>query len=135
MRCWGTGNPMREFLHVNDLATACIHVLEKWSPDDNNAPRKKNGEKLFFLNVGSGQEITIKELAELIAKLTNFNGDILWDKSKPDGTFRKNLDSSRIRLLGWEPKINLESGVSNLIEEIKIILEKDNNKNNILKNF
>ena len=135
VRCWGTGSPMRDFLHVDDLASACVHVLEKWSPEDNNAPRKKNGEKLFFLNVGSGKEITIKELAELIAKLTNFNGDILWDTSKPDGTFRKKLNSSRIRLLGWEPKINLESGLSNLIEEIKIILEKDNNKNNILKNF
>ena len=133
--CWGSGNPMREFLHVDDLASACIHVLEKWNPDDKNAPKTKNGESLYYLNVGSGEEITIKALAELMKKLTDFNGDILWDKSKPDGTFRKNLDSSRIKSLGWEPKITLESGISNLIEEIRNILKKTNHKSNTLKNF
>ena len=87
--CWGSGNPLREFLHVDDFASACIHVLEKWNPDDKNAPKKNNNEKLYYLNVGSGEEISIKELAEKIAFYCKFEGKINWDQSKPDGTYKK----------------------------------------------
>tara|TARA_A100001035_G_scaffold76396_1_gene58857 strand:- start:4038 stop:5075 length:1038 start_codon:yes stop_codon:yes gene_type:complete len=132
--CWGTGNPLREFLHVNDFANACIHVLEKWNPDDIDAPRDNNNEKLYFLNVGSGEEISIKELAKKIAFYCKFKGKIKWDKSKPDGTYRKNLDISRIKSLGWSPEISLEKGIKTLINEIENSLS-DKNKIKNLKNF
>ena len=134
--CWGSGKPMREFLHVNDLADACIHALEKWDPDDPNAPRDDSNNKLFYLNVGSGEELSIKELAYMIAEYTNFDGEILWDDTKPDGTYRKNLDTSRIKSLGWEPKLSLKNGVKNLIKEIeKSLYNKDLNDSSLLKNF
>ena len=130
--CWGSGNPMREFLHVNDLADACIHVLEKWDPDDCKAPRDKSGKKLYYLNVGSGEEVSIKELANLISQYTGFNGEILWDNNKPDGTYRKNLDISRIKSLGWKPQLNLKQGIKKLVEEIE---ESLNNKSTGSKYF
>ena len=94
----------KEFLHVDDLGDACVHVMEKWNPDYKNSPKCDNGEKLLYLNVGSEEEISIKNLAEKIALLTDYQGNIIWDNAKPDGTMRKNLDISRIRSLGWEPK-------------------------------
>ena len=133
--CWGTGNPMREFLHVDDLAEACINVLEKWNPDDPHAPRDKNGEKLYYLNVGSGEEVSIKKLANLIAKYTNFRGEILWDHSKPDGTYRKKLDISRIKKLGWQPKTSLQIGIKKIIEEIEEYSNDNNEYSAFLKNF
>ncbi len=133
--CWGTGKPLREFLHVDDLGAACVHVLEKWNPDDINAPRTKENEKLYYLNIGSGEEISIKDLAEKIAYYTSFDGEIHWDKTKPDGTYRKKLDISRIKSIGWEPKITLEKGIKNLIFDIIKCLNENNNNGIYLKNF
>ena len=111
VKCWGSGNPLREFLYVEDLAEACLYALENWNPDDSDAPRKKNGEKLFILNVGSDYEISIKQLAEKIANLTFFNGSIKWDRKIPDGTPRKKLDTSKINQIGWKAKTNLDEGI------------------------
>ena len=133
--CWGTGNPLREFLHVNDLASACIHALERWDPNNENAPKDIFGEKLLYLNVGSGEEISIKDLAEKIALLTKYDGNILWDNEKPDGTFRKNLDLSRINSIGWEAKINLNDGLKETIKIINNSLKDKFDKSENLKNF
>ncbi len=119
--CWGSGKPMREFLHVDDLANACIFALENWSPSYNEAPCDINGEKLNYLNVGSGKDISIRELANKIAKACDFKGKIIWDKSKPDGTPKKLLDSSRINQLGWSAEIELEKGIQSTLDNFKKI--------------
>jgi len=98
---WGTGEPYREFLYVDDLADACVFVME-------NCNAKELGE---FVNIGKGEDIKIKELAPQIKQIVGFEGEIKYDPSKPDGTPRKLLDSSRIRSLGWEPKTPLEEGI------------------------
>ena len=95
---WGTGKPMREFLHSDDLGRACVFLLENYDDD-------------VAINVGVGEDISIKELAELIQKIVGFQGSIEWDSSKPDGTPRKLLDISKVKALGWEPKISLEDGI------------------------
>ncbi len=133
--CWGTGNPFREFLHVEDLGLACINALEKWNPDYKDSPKDNNGEKLYYLNVGSNEEISIKELALKIAKITNYNGEIIWDRTKPDGTFRKVIDSSRIKKFGWEPKIPLGIGIKKVIHEIENSLNDKNDQGKSIKNF
>jgi len=97
---WGSGTPRREFLHVDDLAQACVFLLENY---DGDTP----------LNVGCGEDITIKELATTIASVVGFEGSLLWDTSKPDGTPQKLLDTSKINELGWAPRINLEEGIRN----------------------
>ena len=117
--CWGSGNPMREFLHVDDLANACIFSLESWSPSNSNAPCDVNGDKLNFLNVGTGKDISIKDLAFKIAKACNFKGRIIWDESKPDGTPRKLLNISRIKNLGWSAEIKLEDGIKSTLDIFK----------------
>ena len=96
---WGSGTPRREFLHVDDLARACLHLLEQY--DDPQT-----------INVGTGEDITIRELAELVASTVGYEGDLLWDTSKPDGTPRKLLDVSRIKALGWAPSIELKAGIA-----------------------
>lgn len=96
--CWGTGSPYREFLHADDLAAACVFLMQNYSEEQT-------------INVGSGREVTIRQLAELIKKIVGFEGEIVWDSTKPDGTLRKFMDSSRLFALGWKPKIDLESGV------------------------
>lgn len=101
---WGTGAPLREFLHVNDLAKACILALEKYDGD-------------VALNVGSGEEISIRDLASLIANAVGFKGEIVWDNTMPDGTPRKRLDSSRIYQMGWRPKISLKEGIEEVVKE------------------
>ncbi|MBU8912004.1 MAG: GDP-L-fucose synthase [Desulfobacterales bacterium] len=101
---WGTGNPRREFLHVDDLAEACIYLMNL---SDTELFLK---EKPLF-NIGTGRDITIKELAELIKEITGFKGDILCDTSKPDGTPQKLLDVSKMKNLGWHSKINLANGI------------------------
>lgn len=95
---WGSGAPKREFLHVDDLAGACVYLLEGYSGT-------------AFLNIGSGREVTIRKLAGIVKKITGFSGEIVWDSAKPDGTPRKLLDISRITALGWKPAIDLESGI------------------------
>ena len=117
--CWGSGRPKREFMHVDDLAEAVIFCLEKWDPKDQDAPKDLNGDSLSFLNVGTGVDISIGNLAEKISFETNFDGKIIWDQSKPDGTPRKLLDIDRIKKLGWKPKINLNEGIKRTIQEYK----------------
>ncbi len=96
---WGTGKPMREFLHVDDLADACAFLLQQANPPD-------------WVNVGTGTDVTIRELTETVAAVTGYPGKIVWDATKPDGTPRKLMDVSRLRTLGWSAKIALRDGVA-----------------------
>ncbi len=104
---WGSGKPMREFLHVNDMASACLHViqLDKKTLEANTEPM------LSHINVGTGEDCTIKELAETMAKVVGFKGDIVFDINKPDGTPRKLMDVSRLNNLGWKHTLSLEAGL------------------------
>ena len=117
--CWGSGNPLREFLYVDDLAEASIFALNNWDITNANAPLNSDSQKLAWLNVGSGKEISIKKLAELVASLVGYKGEISWDSEKPDGTPRKLLDISQITTLGWRPQITLESGIKFAINDFK----------------
>jgi len=96
---WGTGTPMREFLHVDDLADACIHLMQTYAGDD-------------IVNIGTGEDLMIKDLALLIKETVGFTGEIVNDETKPDGTPRKLLDVSRLHSLGWQHKISLEDGLA-----------------------
>ena len=109
--CWGDGSPLREFLYVDDLAEACIFAMENLSLNSKNYPKDKNGNPLFWINVGSNQEISIKNLAVMISKLVGYEGSIIWDKTMPNGTPRKKLDTSVLDKLGWKSKTNLEEGI------------------------
>ena len=106
--CWGSGNPKREFLYVDDLANACLHILENYSFIKKINARDNS---LSFLNVGTGKDISIKDLAYLVADIIGYKGAILWDESKPDGTPRKLLDISRLNNLGWKHSVSLEIGI------------------------
>lgn len=96
--CWGTGKPLREFLYVDDLADACVFLMNNYSGNET-------------VNLGTGKELTIKELTELVAKVIGYTGEIRWDSSKPDGTPRKLLDVSKLESLGWHYKTELEEGI------------------------
>ncbi len=109
--CWGSGNPLREFLYVDDFAKACLFIIENWVQNENNSPIDGEGNTLNWLNVGSDEEISIKDLANKISKIIGYQGKIIWDSSKPDGTPRKKLDTSIINKLGWHPSTNLEVGI------------------------
>lgn len=104
---WGTGTPRREFLYVDDMAAACVHVmnLSKATYDQNTQPM------LSHINVGCGYDITIRELAESIARVIGYKGEILFDSSKPDGTQRKLMDSARLNSMGWQAQVGLEEGL------------------------
>ncbi len=115
--CWGTGSPLREFLHVDDLAKASIFALENWDPNYIESPKTNDGESLTYLNVGCGKDISIFELANKIAFQSGFEGEIIWDNSKPDGTPKKQLNIDRITNLGWSPDINLDQGIKNTLVE------------------
>ncbi|KAI5675705.1 hypothetical protein M9H77_06655 [Catharanthus roseus] len=104
---WGSGKPLREFLNVDDLADAVVFLLENYSG-------------LEHVNIGSGKEVSIKELAELVKEVVGFKGELIWDSSKPDGTPRKLMDSSMLQSLGWQPKISLRDG---LVDTYKWYLE------------
>ncbi len=117
--CWGTGSPLREFMHVDDLGDACVFALEKWDIESINAPKDSRGEPLSFLNVGTGKDISIKELALMIAAEIKFKGEIFWDITKPDGTKRKLLDVNKISELGWESKIDLKEGLRKTLDSYK----------------
>lgn len=109
---WGTGAPRREFLHVNDVADACVQIMAM--PEDRLD--WLCGDSLPLVNIGCGQDLSIRELAELVAGITGYDGPIQWDHSKPDGTPRKLLDISRISRLGWAPRILLQDGVRDVYE-------------------
>ncbi len=112
---WGTGKPKREFLHVDDLADATIKIMNLSKSKYN----KIAGEKFPFINVGSGSDISIKDLAELISRIVGFRGEMIFDKSKPDGTYRKLMDNTKLRKIKWKPKISLNSGIKKTIEDFK----------------
>jgi GDP-L-fucose synthase len=96
--CWGTGTPRREFLYADDLARACVFLMENYSEEQ-------------FINVGYGSDVIIRELANIVAGVVGFHGEIVWDASKPDGTPRKLMDSSRLLALGWRPEVDLDTGI------------------------
>lgn len=96
--CWGTGSPLREFLYADDLASACAFLMNHYNEEQ-------------FINVGYGSDVTIKQLAGLVAATVGFQGEIHWDTTKPDGTPRKLMDSSRLFALGWKPKVDLAQGI------------------------
>ena len=102
---WGTGSPMREFLHVDDLAEACYFLMMNYNEKE-------------FLNIGTGQDISIKDLAQLVMKISEYKGDLRFDASKPDGTPRKLLDVSKIHNLGWKHRISLEEGIGKVWNEV-----------------
>ena len=118
VNCWGTGNPRREFMHVDDLASAVLFVLENWHPSAKNSPKDENSDPLSYLNVGTGTDITIKKLAQKIANLVKFDGSINWDHSKPDGTPQKLLDISKLKEMGWAASIDLENGLKRTLKEL-----------------
>jgi GDP-L-fucose synthase len=95
---WGTGSPMREFLHADDLAEACFYLMQNYSEPT-------------LINIGTGEDVTIKQLAEAVSKVVGFSGDLVWDTSKPDGTPRKLMDVSKLHSYGWKHTIELEAGI------------------------
>jgi GDP-L-fucose synthase len=103
---WGTGSPMREFLHVDDLADACYFLMLNYS------------EKMF-VNVGTGEDLTIKALAEMVKEIVGYQGDLRWNTTKPDGTPRKLMDVSRLHQLGWKHSIALHQGINEVYNEFK----------------
>ncbi|MFY8127315.1 MAG: GDP-L-fucose synthase family protein [Chitinophagaceae bacterium] len=103
---WGTGSPMREFLHVDDLAAACFYLMQHYSDKG-------------LVNVGCGYDVTIKQLAELVKAKVDFEGEIVWDTTKPDGTPRKLMDVSKLKSLGWEASITLDQGIEMVYHEVK----------------
>ena len=119
VRCWGTGTPLREFLHADDLGEACVFALENWSALSDNSPKDESGETLSFLNVGTGIDLSIRELAEKTATAVGFKGSISWDHSKPDGTPKKQLDVSRLTEMGWKAQIELDEGLKQTVDDFK----------------
>ena len=106
---WGTGTPLREFLHVDDLAEACYFLMQNFNEQG-------------FLNVGSGVDITISDVAQLISKIVGFEGQIVNDTTKPDGTPRKLMDVSKINALGWLYTIDLKDGLTSVIESVQTLI-------------
>ena len=110
--CWGTGAPMREFLHVDDLAHACLHLMDMH-------------DEAGWVNVGTGQDVTIRELAETVADVVGYRGAIRWDSSKPDGTPRKLLDVGKMSDLGWKAKTPLRQGIEEVYADFQSAWEQD----------
>tara|TARA_Y100000385_G_scaffold275595_1_gene320228 strand:- start:580 stop:1467 length:888 start_codon:yes stop_codon:yes gene_type:complete len=107
---WGTGSPKREFLHVDDLAEACVHLMHDYDGNE-------------WVNVGTGTDLSIKELAEMICAVVGFEGELNWDTSKPDGTPRKLMNVGKINALGWKAKIGLREGIERVYAEVKDTFE------------
>ena len=122
--CWGTGSPLREFLHADDLGEACVFVLENWSALAESAPRDDAGQPLAFMNVGTGIDLSIYELATRIAATVGFNGTVEWDTTKPDGTPKKQLEVSRLRAMGWTAAISLPDGLARAYADFKQALSE-----------
>lgn len=118
---WGTGTPFREFLYVDDMAAASIHVmnLDKATFDANTTPMQSH------INVGSGREVTIRELADTIARVIGFHGTVAYDSTKPDGTPRKLMDSTRLNNLGWQAKVGLEEGLARAYEDFRVVMSAE----------
>ncbi len=113
---WGSGSPLREFLHVDDLASACLFLMQHYNEE-------------LFVNVGFGSDLSIRELAEKVKAAIGFGGDLIFNTEKPDGTPKKLMDSGRILSMGWKPKIGLDEGIKSVYDEIKtnpIFLQKAN---------
>ena len=123
--CWGSGTAKREFLYVNDLAEATLYMLENVS-SKNKLISDNELNPYGIINIGCGNDITIKELAYIISKKVNYNGEINWDLSKPDGTPRKLLDISKAKNLGWEPRTNLNEGIEKTLKIYKKGLKDKN---------
>ncbi len=104
---WGTGSPMREFLHADDLADACVFLMKEYNENS-------------FINIGTGLEVSIKELAKIIKKLVEFEGEVVWNTEKPDGTPRKLMDVSKLHQLGWKHTIELEEGIKKVYSDYKV---------------
>lgn len=109
---WGTGAPLREFMYVDDMASACVHVMEL----EMSSYQRYTQPMLSHINIGTGKDCSIKELAKLIAKITGFSGKLVFDNSKPDGTPRKLLDVTRLEAMGWQSGIDLETGLNNVYQ-------------------
>ncbi|MBL7750474.1 MAG: GDP-L-fucose synthase, partial [Chitinophagaceae bacterium] len=101
---WGTGSPKREFLHADDMAAACVYLMKNYNEEG-------------FLNIGTGEDLSIKELAEMIKEITGYTGEIKWDTTRPDGTPRKLMDVSRLHSLGWKASIELREGIAAVYKE------------------
>ena len=108
--CWGSGSPLREFMHVDDLGEACVFALERWQPKD---------EEPHFLNVGTGIDLSIRELAAAVAEITGFEGEIHWDTSRAEGTPKKKLDVSRLKAMGWTAQTRIKEGLKSTIAEFR----------------
>jgi GDP-L-fucose synthase len=111
---WGTGSPRREFLYVDDLADAAVHIME-------SIPSSRVGE---FVNIGTGEDVTINELVGMVRSIVGFNGNIVFDASKPDGTPRKLLDVARLRSLGWRHRVSLDDGIGKTYSWFKVQMEQ-----------
>jgi GDP-L-fucose synthase len=120
LEVWGTGTPRREFLYSDDLAEACVFLMNL---ADDKFSRLLNAETAPLVNIGTGQDVTIRELAELISRVLGFDGDLKFDATKPDGTPRKLLDVSRIAALGWQARTSLEDGIRLTYESTRSQLE------------
>ena len=103
---WGTGSPKREFLHADDLADACLYLMETFNEEG-------------LVNIGTGEDLSILKLAQLVKKIVDYKGEIVLDTTKPDGTPRKLMDVSKLHSMGWQHKIELEEGITNVVEEVK----------------
>lgn len=120
---WGSGTPRREFLHASDLADACVFIMEKIDFNDlSNFYKERNpkeaGEiKNTHINIGTGKDLTIRELSDIVKEITGFKGKISWDTSKPDGTIRKLLDVSKLHSLGWKEKIEFKEGIAKVYDD------------------
>tara|TARA_Y100001978_G_scaffold201425_1_gene219753 strand:- start:22 stop:1020 length:999 start_codon:yes stop_codon:yes gene_type:complete len=125
VNCWGSGKPMREFLYIEDFAEACYHILTTWCKDKSSKTDKNYFNIPRLINIGSDYEISISELASKIAKITDYKGTIIWDKSKPDGTPRKKLNTEKINKLGWHAKTNIDTGIFKTFESFKYELSNN----------
>lgn len=119
---WGTGAPRREFLHVDDLADACLHLMDVYDGDE-------------IVNIGFGEDLTIKDLAEKVARVVGYNSEWAFDKTKPDGTLQKLLDINKLNELGWRPKIDLQEGLANLYEWYRENLRRTEKRFSFMNEF